>query len=104
MRVLNASVSLSSLPAGESSLAGRYNRFVPGRFLLRMPVSLHEQAGLAAASDGVSLNQFICGLVAAAVEWDGRSHDRPPRERRYPKTKQQRDEELYRELWNDLVN
>jgi hypothetical protein len=72
-----------------------------GRFLLRMPVSLHQQAGLAAASDGVSLNQFICGLVAAAVEWDGRSHERPPRERRYPKTSDEYAAEMWREILRD---
>ena len=72
---------------------------MPGRFLLRMPASLHEQAGLAAAHDGVSLNQFICGLLAAAVEWDARSGERPPRERRYPKSK----EELGAEMWRNIA-
>jgi len=43
-----------------------------GRFLVRMPPSLHEQASLAAASENVSLNQFICGLLATAVGWEPR--------------------------------
>jgi HicB family len=69
-----------------------------GRFLLRMPPSLHEQASLAAASERVSLNQYICGVLASAVAWEARPGDRPPRERRYPKSK----EELYEELWRKL--
>jgi hypothetical protein len=71
-----------------------------GRFLLRMPVSLHRQASLAAASEGVSLNQFVCGLLAAAVEWDARSGERVPRERRYPRTS----EELGHRMWQDLLS
>jgi HicB family len=70
-----------------------------GRFLLRMPVSLHKQASLAAASEGVSLNQFVCGLLAAAVEWDARPGERAPRERRYPRTS----EELGHRMWQDLL-
>jgi predicted HicB family RNase H-like nuclease len=46
-----------------------------------MALSLHKQASLAAASEGVSLNQFVCGVLAAAVEWDARANDRAPRER-----------------------
>jgi HicB-like protein involved in pilus formation len=60
-----------------------------------MPLSLHKQASLAAASDSVSLNQFICGVLAAAVEWEPRRGDQGPRERRYPKSR----DELARELW-----
>ena len=70
-----------------------------GRFLLRMPLSLHKQASLAAASDGVSLNQFVCGVLAAAVEWEPRAGDRRPRERRYPKSS----EELGHQMWRDLL-
>jgi hypothetical protein len=64
-----------------------------------MPVSLHKQAALAAASEGVSLNQFVCGLLAAAVDWEARSGDRTPRERRYPKS----NEEFVDEMWRNLL-
>jgi hypothetical protein len=96
-----------SFPAAvESSHLRRYHHRIAsdfrqphGRFLVRMPVSLHKQASLAAASEGVSLNQFVCNVLAAAVEWDARADDRAPRERRYPKT----GEELGHQLWRDLL-
>jgi len=40
-----------------------------GRLLLRMPRSLHEELARASDRDGVSLNQFITGALAAAVGW-----------------------------------
>ena len=67
--------------------------------MLRMPVSLHKQAALAAASEGVSLNQFVCGLLAAAVDWEAQAGDRAPRERRYPKS----NEEFVDEMWRNLL-
>jgi HicB family len=88
------------------SRLGRYHHEIAslspqpgGRFLVRMPVSLHEQASLAAASEGVSLNQFICGLLPAAVDWHARPGEGLPRERRYPQSK----EELGKQLWRDLL-
>lgn len=40
-----------------------------GRLLLRMPRSLHEELARAADRDGISLNQFITGVLASAVDW-----------------------------------
>jgi HicB family len=40
-----------------------------GRLLLRMPRTLHEELARAADRDGVSLNQFITGVLASAVDW-----------------------------------
>jgi hypothetical protein len=40
-----------------------------GRLLLRMPRSLHEELAKASDRDGVSLNQFITGVLASAVDW-----------------------------------
>ena len=40
-----------------------------GRLLLRMPASLHEELARASDRDGVSLNQFITGVLASAVSW-----------------------------------
>ena len=45
--------------------AGNYS----GRLLLRMPTSLHEELAQASDRDGVSLNQFITGVLASAVGW-----------------------------------
>lgn len=45
--------------------AGTYS----GRLLLRMPATLHEELARASDRDGVSLNQFITGVLASAVSW-----------------------------------
>jgi hypothetical protein len=34
-----------------------------------MPRTLHEQLAKASERDGVSLNQFITGVLASAVDW-----------------------------------
>jgi HicB family len=67
------------------------------RVLIRLPVSLHDQIGLAAASEGVSLNQFVCAVLASAVQW--RSQAGEGAESRYPKTR----EEYGRQMWADLL-
>jgi hypothetical protein len=51
-----------------------------GRLLLRMPRSLHEELARASDREGISLNQFITGALAAAVDWrraDGASSSPP---------------------------
>ena len=40
-----------------------------GRLLVRMPATLHDELARAAASEGVSLNQLITGVLAGAVAW-----------------------------------
>ena len=45
--------------------AGTYS----GRLLLRMPRTLHEELAKASERDGVSLNQFITGVLESAVDW-----------------------------------
>jgi hypothetical protein len=56
-----------------------------GRLLLRMPASLHEELARASDRDGVSLNQFITGVLASAVSWRNedataaRPADEPPK-------------------------
>jgi hypothetical protein len=45
-----------------------------GRLLLRMPEELHAELARASQRDNVSLNQFITGVLAAAVGWsDGKA-------------------------------
>ena len=56
--------------------AGTYS----GRLLLRMPRTLHEELAKASERDGVSLNQFITGVLASAVDWRNeraQASDRP---------------------------
>ncbi len=56
-----------------------------GRLLLRMPRTLHADLTRASEREGISLNQFITDVLAAAVAWRGRS-DEPgtPRTARTP--------------------
>ncbi|HEX4733533.1 MAG TPA: sigma-70 family RNA polymerase sigma factor [Thermoleophilaceae bacterium] len=42
-----------------------------GRLLVRMPQSLHAELARAAERDEISLNQFITGSLASAVNWRG---------------------------------
>jgi antitoxin HicB len=44
-----------------------------GRLLLRMPRTLHADLTRASEREGVSLNQFITDVLAAAVAWRGAS-------------------------------
>jgi hypothetical protein len=48
-----------------------------GRVLVRMPISLHEALSNIAQAEGVSMNQFICGVLAVAIDW--RSEFKPHR-------------------------
>jgi antitoxin HicB len=45
-----------------------------GRLLLRMPRTLHADLTRASEREGVSLNQFITDVLAAAVAWRGAQH------------------------------
>lgn len=50
-----------------------------GRLLLRMPRTLHADLTRASEREGVSLNQFITDVLAAAVGWrDRQSPSAPP--------------------------
>lgn len=40
-----------------------------GKFVLRLPSSLHRDVARAADDEGVSLNQFAAGVLASAVSW-----------------------------------
>lgn len=43
-----------------------------GRFLIRVPASLHAALARRAQSEGVSLNQFASAALAGAVRWQAR--------------------------------
>ena len=62
-----------------------------GRFLLRIPASLHEEIAWAAALEGSSMNQFICGALTVAVKWRGVSDEARAKQK----------EELVWKLWSD---
>jgi antitoxin HicB len=49
-----------------------------GRLLLRMPRTLHAELTRASEREGVSLNQFITDVLAAAVVWRSRPASSPP--------------------------
>lgn len=40
-----------------------------GKFVVRVPSSLHRDLARSAAEEGVSLNQFAVGVLASAVSW-----------------------------------
>jgi antitoxin HicB len=46
-----------------------------GRLLLRMPRTLHADLTRASEREGVSLNQFITDVLAAAIAWRGRADE-----------------------------
>jgi len=48
-----------------------------GRLLLRMPRTLHAELTRASEREGVSLNQFITDVLAAAVVWRSRPSSSP---------------------------
>jgi hypothetical protein len=66
-----------------------------GRVLVRMPISLHEALSRIAQAEGVSMNQFIGGVLAVAIDWraEYKPH-RPVEEIRH---------DLTWEMWRDKV-
>jgi hypothetical protein len=48
-----------------------------GRLLLRMPRTLHADLTRASEREGVSLNQFITDVLAAAIAWRGDATPNP---------------------------
>ena len=66
-----------------------------GRVLLRMPESMHEHLSEAAGREGVSMNLYICGILAAAIDWrDARASNRAVAEVR---------QEILHQTWRDRV-
>ncbi len=48
-----------------------------GKFLVRVPKTLHRALADEAERDGVSLNQFVVAALAAAVAWRRPGHTAP---------------------------
>ena len=59
-----------------------------GRLLLRMPRTLHGELTRVAEREGVSLNQFITDVLAAAVGWRHEAEPSAPTAGRGPNTQQ----------------
>jgi hypothetical protein len=55
--------------AAEAASSDRQPEGHSGRLLVRMPQTLHADLAAAAEREQVSLNQFITGVLAAAVGW-----------------------------------
>lgn len=68
-----------------------------GQLRLRMPAGLHRDVAHAAFKEGVSMNQFICAVLAGAVGWtalaleEKRSAARPT------------GDEAFNEMWRQLL-
>jgi hypothetical protein len=64
-----------------------------GQIRLRMPKTLHGELAVAADAEGVSLNQFMCEALAAAVKWRGST----------PEDRGAQREEAVAQMWRDLL-
>ncbi len=58
---------IAALDLGQTIPEPAENQAYRGRFLLRLPRSLHRQAAEAAARDDTSLNQFIVAALAGKI-------------------------------------
>ena len=75
--------------------ASRPDETKSGRVLVRMPISLHEGLSRVAQGEGISMNQFICGVLATAVDWRSEYKSERPIERIR--------NDLEWEMWRDRV-
>ncbi|HZS93989.1 MAG TPA: type II toxin-antitoxin system HicB family antitoxin [Chloroflexota bacterium] len=58
-----------ALAAGMTIPEPRAEDEYSGRFLVRLPRSLHMTLADAARQEGISLNQFVAAALAGAVQW-----------------------------------
>jgi hypothetical protein len=81
----------------ETALAAGYQIPVPqeepaysGRFVLRLPKSLHETAAVSADREGTSLNSYLLHLVSEGVQRSGSKerHSRATPRRRARRTRE----------------
>ncbi|HEX5249218.1 MAG TPA: type II toxin-antitoxin system HicB family antitoxin [Gaiellales bacterium] len=61
-----------ALEDGRDIPAPRSEQSYSGRFLLRLPKSLHGDLAHEAEREGVSLNQLVTSMLAASVGWHHR--------------------------------
>jgi antitoxin HicB len=58
--------------AGDTIPSPREEAGFSGRFVLRIPSSLHAALDAGARREGVSMNQYAATLLAGAIGWKGR--------------------------------
>jgi hypothetical protein len=71
-----------------------------GRLTIRLPASLHDELAAAAENDGVSLNQFVCALLAGGMRWRHGNDESGSREE-LPEGHDRVSEEEYRRIWRN---
>lgn len=75
-----------------------------GQLRLRIPSSLHRELAFAAAAEGVSLNQFMCAVLAAEIGWTTRTQENAEsREVRRRENEKRRKDEFVSEVWRNLL-
>jgi antitoxin HicB len=62
----------AALDAGDEIPPPREEAGFSGRFVLRIPSSLHAALDAGARREGVSMNQYAATLLAGAIGWKGR--------------------------------
>jgi antitoxin HicB len=66
----------AALDNGQTIPVPRRESQPSGRFLVRLPRTLHGELSRVAEDEGISLNQFVVGVLAAAVGWRVRDRAR----------------------------
>jgi HicB family len=72
-----------------------------GRVTIRMPTSLHEELAQAAEADGVSLNQFVCALLASGMQWRHGADERDAGNATARQGKRGTTNEEYERIWRN---
>jgi hypothetical protein len=72
-----------------------------GRVLIRMPVSLHRELVEAAKAERVSLNQFVCALLASGMRWRQVEGDRGDAAPDPERGKDRLSDEEYDRIWRE---
>jgi antitoxin HicB len=62
----------AALDAGDPIPPPRPEEGYSGRFVLRIPSSLHAALDAGARREGVSMNQYAAALLAGAIGWNGK--------------------------------
>jgi uncharacterized membrane protein len=70
-----------------------------------MPASLHDELVEAAGDEGVSLNQFICCVLAGGVNWRRKGLEAAEKQERADREgmRQRRRAEMVDQMWRDLI-
>jgi hypothetical protein len=87
---------------GTAGLSGEERNF-NGRLLLRLPKSLHRELALTAEAEGVSLNHFICVVLAVELSWRNRPSEGTESRANFREEEQRRRKnEAVDQMWRDL--